>query len=76
MATTPLGTALRTEREAKGWSRATLALKSGTSEPAISRTELYGANPRISTLMRWANALEVELSSLVEPDEATAGDAA
>lgn len=77
MADTTLGTTLRRIRESKGWSRATLAKFSATSEPAIARTELYGNSPRLATLRQWAEALEVELSALLDPpDEATKGDAA
>lgn len=65
MATSTLGTTLRATREAKQWSRATLAKRSGTSEPAIARTELYGSSPNIATLQRWAEALEVDISELL-----------
>lgn len=66
-----LGTTLRRTREAKGWSRATLAAKSGTSEPAIARTELYGSSPRLATLRLWAEALEVEVSALLNEQAAS-----
>lgn len=65
MADSTLGTTLRRTREAKGWSRATLAKKSTTSEPAIARTELYGSSPRLATLRQWAEALEVDISFLL-----------
>lgn len=65
MATSTLGTTLRRNREARGWSRATLAQKSGTSEPAIARTELYGNSPRLATLRQWADALEIDISVLL-----------
>lgn len=67
MATTTLGTALRVAREARGWSRATLAKKSGTSEPAIARTELYGNQPRLTTLEAWAEALDTSVGDLLVP---------
>lgn len=66
MADSTLGTTLRRTREAKQWSRATLAKESGTSEPAIARTELYGSSPRLATLRRWADALEVDVSFLID----------
>lgn len=52
-----LPTILRNAREARGWSRRTLAGESGTSEAAIARTELYGDLPRLATLAAWAKAL-------------------
>lgn len=58
---------LRAAREARGWSRATLADASGTSEPAISRTELYGNQPRLSTLEAWADALGLTVGDLLVP---------
>lgn len=70
MATSPLGTTLRTARNARGWSRATLARQSGTSEPTISRTELYGSRPRLSTLMAWADALGLSLGDLLAGEDA------
>lgn len=72
MATTPLGTALRTAREARGWSRAALADASGTSEPAISRTELYGNQPRLATLEAWARALDMPLVVLLDQSDTAA----
>jgi transcriptional regulator with XRE-family HTH domain len=74
MATTPLGNALRDAREARGWSRATLADASGTSEPAISRTELYGNQPRLATLEAWASALEIPLVVLLNASDTDAWD--
>ena len=71
MATSTLGTTLRATRKAKGWSRATLAKASGTSEPTIARTELYGSSPRLATLRQWADALEVDISYLLN-EQATA----
>ena len=67
MATSTLGGNLRSAREGRGWSRETLARKSSTSVPAIARTELYGTEPRLSTLWKWALALEVEPTELL-PD--------
>lgn len=73
MATSALGRTLRSAREAREWSRETLAAKSGTSVAAIARTELYGALPRMSTLYGWANALEIDAADLLveQPAEAT-----
>lgn len=62
---TALGRNLRTAREAKGWSRATLARESSTSSAAIARAELYGRQPRLSTVRLWAEALGISLADLV-----------
>ena len=63
---------LRKLREARGWSRETLAEKSGTSAMTILRAELHGSDPSLSTLTAWADALDVPLDELVD----RAGDAA
>lgn len=70
--TSSVGSNLRREREARGWSRETLARESGTSLPTIARTELYGKEPRISTLTAWADALGVSLTVLLGSEEGTA----
>lgn len=71
MATSALGRNLRSAREAREWSRETLARESGTSVPAISRTELYGKEPRLSTLYQWARALDVDPAELLPSIEVT-----
>lgn len=50
--------ALRCER---GLSQQELARRSGTSQAAIARLELGGAEPRLHTLERIARALDVDL---------------
>lgn len=65
MATSPLGRKLRSAREARGWSRETLAKASGTSTANISRIELYGHVPSLSSVYAWALALELEPSDLL-----------
>lgn len=64
---------LRTLREARDWSRETLAEKSGTSAMTVLRAELHDANPSISTVAAWAHALGVSVSDLMgdgEPETA------
>ena len=63
---------LRKLREARGWSRETLAEKSGTSAMTVLRAELHGSDPSLSTLTAWADALGVQIDELVN----RAGDAA
>ena len=67
MATSPLGRNVRAAREQRGWSRATLAGKSGVSEPTIARLELYGHEPRVKNLRALSRALGVELTDLMRP---------
>ncbi len=67
---TALGRNLRRARETKGWSRATLARESSTSSAAIARAELYGRQPRLSTIRLWADALGVSLAVLVAEEAA------
>lgn len=71
MATSQLGRNLRTAREARSWSRETLARESATSVPTIARTELYGAEPNLSILYAWALALDIEASDLLRETEPT-----
>lgn len=68
MATSPsaLGANLRAARDAAGLSRAALAEASGTSEPSIARTELYGSKPRLNTLEAWATVLGIGVGDLVD----------
>jgi transcriptional regulator with XRE-family HTH domain len=55
----PISVRLREEREAKGWSRQTLAEKSGISVTTIAEIELdrRTRGPRFSTLVVLADAL-------------------
>lgn len=59
------GARLRDARTAKGWSRRTLADKSGTSEATISRVELYGHQAGLDSWDAWSEALDVPLAELV-----------
>ena len=52
-------------RERKGFSQAELAEKSGVSQPAISQIETETVMPRITTLQRIADALGVDLRTLL-----------
>jgi transcriptional regulator with XRE-family HTH domain len=49
---------LRAARALMGWSRDTLAAKSGTSAPTIQAFEALGSDPKLSTLNKWYRALE------------------
>lgn len=68
---TPPTTSLRLLREARGWSRETLADKSGTASLTILRAELHGSDPATSTIKAWADALGVSVADLLrEPEDA------
>lgn len=61
-----IGQALARRRRALGLSQAGLAAEMGTSQPAIARLERGRTNARLSTLVRYADAvgctLRVELT--------------
>ena len=64
----PLSGNLKAARTAKGWSRRTLADRSGTSEATLARVELYGHTPNVSAIYAWATALDVPPSALLDPE--------
>ena len=56
---------LRAARALLGWSRDTLAVKSGTAAETVQGFESRGSDPKLSTLNKWYRALAaagVELS--------------
>lgn len=69
--TSARGTRLRQAREGKGWSRRTLADKSGTSEATIARVELYEHQAGLDCWDAWSSILEVSLSDLLGEPVAT-----
>lgn len=72
--TSALGRSLRTLREARGWSRDTLASRAGVGEATIARVELYGHEPSLPVLRSLAVGLGVPLAHLL--DELEPKDAA
>lgn len=60
-----MGSAIRTAREAKGWSRATLAQKAGVAPGTVSNVELYGTEPRWDTVQAIAAALGLDLDAVL-----------
>lgn len=56
-----LASTVRALRKERGLSQQDLAKRIGTSQAAIARLELGGSEPRLDTLERIADALEVEL---------------
>lgn len=55
------GEEIRKARISKGYTQANLALKSGMTQPQIARIENNDTQPRISTLIKISNALDLKL---------------
>ncbi len=53
-------------REYKGMTQAELATKAGIKQPALARMERPEANPRKSSLIKLANAMELTVEQLIE----------
>lgn len=64
-----LGKRLQDARNAKGLSRAALALASGVSPSTIVRAEIYGQIPTVKNLAALAGVLEVDLADLVNASQ-------
>lgn len=65
----PVVEALTALRRAGGRSQAELARLMGTSQPAVARLEAGAADARLSTLARYAAALDHELAFALRPRE-------
>lgn len=72
-AETQIADRLRLERDARGWSLAELAERSGVSKAMISKIERCEASPTAVTLMRLAAAFDLTLAGLLARAEASAG---
>ncbi len=72
-ASTRLATTIKAEREARGWSQADLATRSGVSKAMISKVERAEASPTAAILVRLAAAFELTLATLLMRTEAHAG---
>ena len=69
MQSSALGATVRAAREARGWSRATLAKQAAVSSGTVSSLELYGTAPRWDTVQSIARALDIDLSTLDRASE-------
>ena len=56
-----LGRALRDARRRQGWTQAELAERAGVSQPTVSNTERGVSDASLSTLLRLASILGLEL---------------
>jgi transcriptional regulator with XRE-family HTH domain len=68
-----LASTLKAEREARGWSQADLAARSGVSKAMISKVERTEASPTAAILLRLSAAFELTLATLLMRSEAQAG---
>jgi transcriptional regulator with XRE-family HTH domain len=64
---------IRAERERQGVSMNVLAERAGLSQPMISLVERDLRNPTLDTLLRIANALELDLSKVIAKATMAAG---
>jgi transcriptional regulator with XRE-family HTH domain len=64
---------IKREREARGWSLADLAGRSGLSKAVLSNVERATASPTAGTLVRIASAFGVTLSGLIARAEQDSG---
>src|ERR1700674_2761018 len=71
--TQPLAVRIAIEREARGWSLADLAERSGVSKAMISKIERGEASPTAALLGRLSGAFGLTLSALLARAEARAG---
>ena len=65
-----VGAAVRSRREARGWSRRALAAESGVSERFLAQLELGDGNISLRRFAEVARALGTTPSALLEPGEA------
>jgi DNA-binding XRE family transcriptional regulator len=54
-------------RRARGWSQRDLARAAGIQQPVLARLEVGDTDPRASTLLKIARALDLELAWVPEP---------
>ena len=62
-----IGVALANERQRRGLSQEKLASKMGTSAPQLSRTEHSPDRANVRTLLRYAEAMDLELRFVLRP---------
>ena len=62
-----IGIAFANERRRRGLSQEHLATKMGTSAPHLSRTEHSPERANVKTLLRYADAMDLELKFVLRP---------
>lgn len=68
-----LASTIKAEREARGWSQADLAARSGVSKAMISKVERAEASPTAAILVRLSAAFELTLATLLMRTETQSG---
>ena len=68
-----LAMTLKTLRDKRGWTQAALAKRARVSAGYIARLETHRHDPKLSTLVKLASALEVPVTDLVEAPPAGRG---
>jgi transcriptional regulator with XRE-family HTH domain len=63
---------LRAARALLGWSRETLAARSGTGAETVKNFELRGSDPKQGTIQKWQRALQAG-GVLFQDEDETAG---
>ncbi len=61
-----MGKRIAQYRQAQGWSQEQLATRAEISRPYLARLETGKQDPRVSTLLKIAKALHVNIAALVE----------
>lgn len=56
-------------RISRGLTQPQVAKRLGISQQAVSKLESYSSDPRLSTIRRYANAVEALVAHVVEADE-------
>jgi transcriptional regulator with XRE-family HTH domain len=69
--TSAIGSRVRQTRQARRWTLDRLAQAAGVSRRMLVDVERGGANPTVGTLLKLADALGVDLPSLVEQPRPT-----
>jgi transcriptional regulator with XRE-family HTH domain len=62
-----IGVAFANERRKRGFSQERMASKLGTSAPHLSRTEHSPEHANVKTLLRYADAMDLELRFVLRP---------
>ena len=63
-----IGQSVRAERIKRFWTQERLAKEAGISQKALSKIETNEVDPRFSTILRIAEALDVDANELVNQE--------
>ncbi|HVF01552.1 MAG TPA: helix-turn-helix transcriptional regulator [Rubrobacteraceae bacterium] len=68
MVAVKIGQSVRAERVRRFWTQERLAKEAGISQKALSKIETNEVDPRFSTILRIAEALDVDANELVNQE--------